>query len=245
MKILVTGATGYIGGAAAKAQEKGVIGMINFSYRASSAYQEAIKIVAKGTDSSKIEQSVAVSFSTTFWFQLSSIPTSAEVAAGQTATYDLDVSPEGSTFPQAVSLSCSGLPAESSCTFTPSQLTTGSGETRPTLNIKTTAPTLARNNPTSAHGFFFYAVWLPLAGILLAWPARCKQVRSIASRAAWIVIILAIAIELACSGVSSGGGGGGGGGSGGTPPNTYQITVVATMGSHANTPPLQVTLKVD
>jgi predicted dehydrogenase len=35
--------------AAAKAQDKGIIGMINFSYRASSAYQEAIKLVAKGT----------------------------------------------------------------------------------------------------------------------------------------------------------------------------------------------------
>jgi hypothetical protein len=40
-------------------------------------------------------------------------------------------------------------------------------------------------------------------------------------------------------------GGGGSGAQGGTPPNTYQITVQATMGSHVNQPPLQVTLKVD
>ncbi len=203
------------------------------------------KIWATGTDSSKIQQPVGVSFSTTFWFQLSSTPTSAEIAAGQTATYDLDLSPEGSTFPQAVSLSCSGLPAESTCNFTPSQVTAGSPETYPALKITTTAASLSRNEPSGTRHLLFYAAWLPLAGVLLAWPGRRKRVRAMAAKAALIAIVLAVAIELACSGVSSGGGGGGGSGNGGTPPNTYQINVIATIGSHVNTPPLQVTLKVD
>ncbi len=201
------------------------------------------KIAATGTDPSKIQKSVDVSFSTTFLFQLGSTPTSATVAAGQTATYDLDLLPEGSTFPHAVGLSCSGLPAESACNFSPPQVAPGSGETHPTLNLTTTAATLSRNEPAGTRKLLMYAAWLPLAGILLAWPGRRKRVRARAVKAALIAMVLAVAIELACSGVSSGGGGGGGGsGSGGTPPNTYQITVVATMGSQKNTLPVQLTV---
>jgi hypothetical protein len=128
-------------------------------------------------------------------------------------------------------MSCSGLPSLSTCSFAPSQVAAGSGQTIVTLSIQTTAPVLALRN--SARRFFFYAAWLPLAGLLLAWPNKRRQ---------WgILAVLTLTFLIFILYVGCGGGNGpgnGGGGSPGTPPGEYNVTVSATMDKQTQTDPL-------
>jgi hypothetical protein len=65
--------------------------------------------------------------------------TSPSVPAGQTDSYNLDVVPlgNGSVFPSNVNLSCAsiGLPPLSTCTFTPTQVASGQGDTNVVLKV--------------------------------------------------------------------------------------------------------------
>jgi hypothetical protein len=113
--------------------------------------------------------------------------------------------------------SCTGLPRESSCSFSPASVT-GSGDT--TLTIKTTAPHAASLNGlpwTTGFGVTFAAVFL------LGGASRKPRYR----RAAFGFILCASLLGIgAC----------GGGGSGpppdpGTPKGTSTVTVTATSGT--------------
>ena len=59
------------------------------------------------------------------------------INSGTHANYTVTVSELGGSFNHNVSLSCSGLPAQSSCSFSPSGLTPGSGSAGSALTIKT------------------------------------------------------------------------------------------------------------
>ena len=86
-------------------------------------------IVATGTDSGHTTHSFGVVFDSTFDFAINNNSAPETVTAGQTASYNLDVRPLGnaSTFPASVTLACFGLPALSTCSFTPSSVGSGSG----------------------------------------------------------------------------------------------------------------------
>src|SRR3989475_4503091 len=93
------------------------------------------------------------------------------IKAGQQAAYNLDVAPTvlGEIFPNNVSLACSsGLPALSTCSFSPAQVASGSGDTNVVLTITTTAPIPPSVRAASRYGGPLYAVWFPLPGLLLA-----------------------------------------------------------------------------
>ncbi|UWZ85850.1 choice-of-anchor D domain-containing protein [Occallatibacter riparius] len=72
-------------------------------------------------------------------FALSASPSSATVTAGGKATYTITVSALGGSFNSAVKLACSNLPSASSCTFTSTSLTPGTGSASTTLSISTSA----------------------------------------------------------------------------------------------------------
>jgi hypothetical protein len=195
------------------------------------------KITGTGGDPSATQHSVSVSFSTKFEFGISNQSGVQSIAAGATATYDLDVSPTGSTFPQSVSFSCSGLPVESTCAFSPSKIAAGSGETPVTFSISTTAPVLAQQKSNHARRLIFYCSLLPILGVLLASAGRCTR------RRAGLALLLVIVIgEIACGGGSSASSNSSGSGQPGTPPGTYTVTVTATMGSQTNSAPVQLTV---
>ena len=197
------------------------------------------KILATGTDPSAIQHSQEVSFSTTFAFGLINQSGPQSIPAGQTATYTINFVPYGitlpksvSTFPDSVSMSCLGLPSLSTYSFAPSQVAAGSGQTIVTLSIQTTAPVLARRDP-SARRLLFYALWIPLAGLLLAWPNKRKQ------RGILAVLTLSFLIFILYMGCGGGNGpGNGGSGSPGTPPGEYNVTVSVIMGKQTQTDPL-------
>jgi len=68
-------------------------------------------------------------------------PPAQTVGAGQSANYSLSVIPVGAGFASAVSLSCSGAPANSTCSFTPNPVTPGSGAATVAMTISTSATT--------------------------------------------------------------------------------------------------------
>ncbi len=95
-------------------------------------------------------------------YTLTAASTSLSVSAGGAATTTITVTPENG-FNQYVSFSCSGLPAISSCFFTPATVSTASGSAAPTtLTIQTTGVSgaTAQLKPQQPSALF-YALTVP------------------------------------------------------------------------------------
>jgi hypothetical protein len=75
-------------------------------------------------------------------FTLGSVtPSTQSIGSGQPARYHLSVAPVGASFANAVTLSCSGAPVHSTCSFTPNPITPGNAPTTVTMTITTRAST--------------------------------------------------------------------------------------------------------
>ena len=167
-------------------------------------------------------------------------PASQTVAAGQSVNVVVTLTPTAS-FSGTVSLSCTGLPAGASCSFTPASLNLGTTAASSTMTITTTARAVALmpgsldgNVPPAAGGV---ALAGGLAAILLrrlGWlrPRNRRQGwRQYWRQFAWptLLAVTLLSVLNACGG---GGGGGGGGSSSatlttGTPAGTYTVTINA------------------
>ncbi|HZD94030.1 MAG TPA: hypothetical protein VE133_07230 [Candidatus Sulfotelmatobacter sp.] len=154
-----------------------------------------------------------------------SIPNgSATVASGQSATYNISVTPQGG-FTGTVSFACSGLPAASNCSFNPATVTPNGSAANTTLTIATTTRTVASARPAGIT--LAAAVSFGLLGIVfLGGSARRK--RKILGAAGKTFLVLAIALVVASCG---------GGGQKpppvvtGTPAGTFSVTISATSGA--------------
>ncbi len=156
----------------------------------------------------------------------------ATAAQGATAQLPLFVSYLG-TFNGAVSnFTCSGLPAEATCSFNPPQVT-AQGST--TLTITTTALGQARR---AASNETLRPVWLtiampPLLGIcFLGVAARRRR-----SFLPGMIIVASLTATLSC-----GGGGGGGGGSSGNPNPVPSISSLSPTQQAAGSQPQTLTI---
>ncbi|HLY41244.1 MAG TPA: choice-of-anchor D domain-containing protein [Terracidiphilus sp.] len=165
-------------------------------------------------------------------FTLSASTTSVSVAQGATANYSLNFA-AATGFPTtlSVALSCSGLPAESSCTFTPSSIAVGTSSQTLSLAISTTA---ASSNARMAKSIARHRVPVLAAMLLAFWlvPRRRK--------AAWMaVILLLVLFEMGTAACGGGGGGGGGKGTGsgnsGTTIGNAMVTVTAKSTAYSTT----------
>ncbi|HYA44239.1 MAG TPA: Ig-like domain repeat protein, partial [Acidimicrobiales bacterium] len=152
-------------------------------------------------------------------------PTSGTVLSGQSTTYNFTATPTSAgTFVANVTFSCSGLPdATVSCSFNPTQISVGAGQTSVTLTITTTGPNSSGAGPRRAGDK--RSAWpplaLPLVGIVMVGFAgrRVSKRSAIGGLGASLALL---AILVAC---------GGGGGSGpppievsvssGTPPSVF------------------------
>jgi hypothetical protein len=176
-------------------------------------------------------------------FQL--VPTNgvAMVTAGQAASYTLKITPLGpGGFTNSISLSCSGLPAQATCSFAPGTLTPGTTATTITLNISTTTRTASLRRSKE-----FYALSLPFAGLLLVFGGvfadKSRRSRTWLTAAFLMVFGLSI-LMVAC--------GGGGNGNVAPPPppiqqgtlaGSYTIMVNATSGPLAHSTSVSLTVE--
>lgn len=180
-------------------------------------------------------------------FALSFTPFVATVFPGTTATFTLTIAPQGGSFSAAISLSCSGLPPLSTCTFSPATVTPNAVTATAQLAISTTGPSavLAPSNFRN-RSKPLYGIWLLLPAIMFIALGRTNQSKLV-TYISVSVLLCGCLTQVACGGGSSGSSGAGssgsrGAGSSGTPAGPYTITVTATAGSthHATT----VTLKI-
>jgi hypothetical protein len=167
-------------------------------------------------------------------FSISASTNSPSIYTGQSATYTVTVK-SSADFNLPVALSCSQLPANTTCSFSPATLTGGSGSS--TLVVQTNAPSKAATDSG-----LFTKLRAPLLSVLLLLiiPGRLRR-----NRKGWpmFLVILAILVAgasiVACSPP--------GPLTGATPVGTQTITVAgtATNGSQTLTHTANVTLNIN
>jgi subtilase family serine protease len=163
-------------------------------------------------------------------FSASSITIS---SPGGTGTTSLSVNATNG-FSGTVTFSCSSLPTESSCSFTPPSVT-GSGST--TVTITTTAASVMTplRRPTGFNAGP-KAFELCLVSIGLLWMAI--QVK----RRRWSSVATALAVFCLLGAAACGGGSSSGSGGGTTPVQNQPVVITATAGSTTHTATLSVTV---
>lgn len=174
-------------------------------------------------------------------FGLTSSAASQTVAAGQTASFPLAVSPIGGGFPNSVAFSCSGLPTLAGCTFSPSSVTPGANTGNVTLSIATTAA-IASAQPLRSQNLPLYAFLLPLFGSIIVTPVvNGTSKKKISSWVGIALLVISVGTLAACGGGASNSGGGPQPRPG-TPSGTYHVMVTGVAGSlsHSTTVTLTV-----
>ncbi|HEY2364220.1 MAG TPA: FG-GAP-like repeat-containing protein [Candidatus Angelobacter sp.] len=157
-------------------------------------------------------------------FNIAASPSSATIKAGQTATFTITISPvNGMNSP--VAFACSGLPAASSCTFSPATLTPNGAPVSTTLTLNTTAASSAAV-PFAGLRPWSFTSW-SLGIVFGFFVVRINKGGKHAKRRSAVFGIIALALLV----VSCGGGGSKPIPTTGTPPGTSSITVTATSGS--------------
>jgi trimeric autotransporter adhesin len=152
----------------------------------------------------------------------------ATVAPGQTATYTVVVTPGGG-FNQTVNLSCSGAPAQATCTVSSSVTLDGVNPSMATVSVVTTASAMGLTQSDNAPPINrMFVLWLGASWILGLWISAGfdgvgLRPRQQMFRALGFVWVLGMGLTM-----SAGGGGGGSSGGGGTQPGTYNLTVTGT-----------------
>lgn len=152
-------------------------------------------------------------------------PPSATVSPGQTASHTVTIGSKFGAFTSPVSLACSGLPALSSCAFSPANVTPGPSSAASTLTISTTAPSsvfpLIELRKPNAPIFVLWLVLLFALTSLAVFAGRSERKPCFAFAICALLVCLVVPI-LSCGGGSSGPR------NPGTPAGTYSVTVTGT-----------------
>jgi hypothetical protein len=176
--------------------------------------------------------------------------TTATVTPGQTATYMISVAPGGG-FKQTVSLSCSGAPAHSTCSVSPSSIALGSSASTVTVTVSTAGSSAVLTLPFGRPPYGGATAWLARSGtvcgfagmaIVISFAGWRRQRRQGLVHALALFCLLSIGVTLS----ACGGGGSSNSGGGGTQPGTYNLTVAGsfTSGSTTLTHSIKLTLVV-
>lgn len=155
-------------------------------------------------------------------FRVSATPASQSITAGGSATYTINVTPQGGAFPSAVALTASGLPAGDTATFAPASVTPGSATVSSTLTIQTGTSIAGLHN---FHGRSTQPL-LALVGLLILVTRKRRHLRFLS-----LVVVASLVAITSLTGC-------------GSPPRTasYTITVTATSGSLVQTSNVTLTV---
>jgi NHL repeat len=174
---------------------------------------------------------VAASFTLSSGPGTGSTSGTATVAPGAAATFTLTLSPGGvATYPDALTLSATGLPTGATATFSPATIAAGSAVTPVTLTIQTSSQTARSEKPSSGEPFAPVALGfllLPLAGMKRV-RRRLGQMPRLT--VALVVMVLSLGAVLGLSGC-------GGSSSPGATAKSYTVVVTATdvtTGAHTS-----------
>ena len=172
-------------------------------------------------------------------FSLTTPSNTDSIKSGAAATYSIQASEVGGLFPNAVSLTCTGLPSGAACSFSPASLIPGPKSATSVLTI-TTAQISAENDPTSPiRRGPLNALWMQgfgALGIVLA--KATKRSRKTLVLAIVALLLLGIMFMTGC-----GGGTGIGAGRQPSSPTSYTVTVTGASGSLQHTLPLTLTIQ--
>jgi hypothetical protein len=165
-------------------------------------------------------------------------PSTQTINAGQSASFNFSVLPKGSSFTNAVNLSCSGNPALSLCSFSTNPVTPGNSAASVVLTVTTTP-----SSASMSHAPVIYALWLALPGLaLVVTKSRKRRNISVAFISSLLALCILTFLLPSCGGAGSNGTTTGG--QQGTQPGNYSITVIGTSGSlsHSSTPVVTLTV---
>jgi hypothetical protein len=163
----------------------------------------------------------------------STLPT-VTMTAGQSVTDRITLTPSPATL-SAVTFTCSGLPAKTTCTFAPNQVAAGSAPTNVVMTITTTAATaMGLRGPRA-----FYASWLGFsaAGLfgMVVVGVRKKSRKKAVVLATFSLILMLLMI-------GCGGGHVGSGTVPGTPSGTSTVTVTGASTHFTHSATLRLTV---
>lgn len=166
---------------------------------------------------------------------------STTVSAGQTAMFSLTVSPAGG-FNQMVTFACSGAPALSTCTVSPSSVSLSAAATvSVSMTTSASASIPVDFSPVTRN----YALYLLAVFVMLSMGAALQRrhARNRSVYALSLLLFLGAGLTLfGCGGGSSASNTGGG--SQGTSPGTYTLTVSGTFAAGSTTLNRDTTLSV-
>jgi hypothetical protein len=175
-------------------------------------------------------------------FGLTTSPGSDTIKAGSAANYSLTVSPIGGSFAYPVKLTCSGLPALTSCNLTPSTVTPGTNPAISVLSISTIASVGEMLPLRPSRGIRTYAVWIQLQAIgLLGVILVVRKDRTRKPRV--LTLLVFVTITLICMTACAGGTGTAPIPQAGTTPGTYSITVMGTSGNLQHSLPVTLIVR--
>jgi hypothetical protein len=170
-------------------------------------------IAGAGTDSSHIAHSTPTTLIVNTDFTVNNTSGAQTVLAGQTAVYSLVFTPVGSsTFGNAVTYSCSGLPATASCSFSPATLSGANGTTTVTLNVSTIGPNKSQKRLISQRIILPFGI--TAVGLFLGGLGRTTRRRRFLTIGMALMVVLSGCL-IAC----------GGGGSTTPPPPVISVSV--------------------
>jgi hypothetical protein len=168
-------------------------------------------------------------------FTLTAGTSSQSIGVGSAATFTFTVAPPtGDTFPAAITLSVTGLPANATYSFSPATLAAGAGSTSVTLtvNVPSTTSMMHPGNDLSRR-----LAPLALGLLLLPFAGRLRRASKRFNRLLSLLVLLGLTL-VAATGLS----GCGGAVAASHPPQSYTVTVTGTSGalSHSTTMTLNV-----
>jgi hypothetical protein len=172
-------------------------------------------------------------------FGISGTPNLQSVAAGGAATYMVSVPSVGATFSHAINLTCTGLPANATCSFSPGSL---NADSLSTLTITTKAAQIAGVElPGRPRRVSLAAIWLQTSGIGLvglAFATRRKRFTSRTGILFFIATLILLGFALGCGGSTSNRSM-----IPGTATGSYNISVAGSAGALTHSASLTLTVK--
>lgn len=161
-------------------------------------------------------------------------PTAMTIAAGSMAKIKVTVTPQAGSFNQAVALTCSQLPSNLSCSFSPASVTPGTGAVSSMLTFKTVVPVAADRREGRS---FFFATGLFSFGLFgITFMGKVRRRGMLAALGSFILLGLLIG-SVSCGGnsmkpvIAS------------SPISTYAVTIHGASGTVQAATTVSITVK--